>query len=547
MISRSERTHRIDPNIGVGLEIDTENEIKFYTHHEPIEFSRIFYAACHAIPEQEIKMAINDYRCNNFGGEVIQGNLLRFQNECVKVWKEKMDLVLKYEHKRDRRSLSMVFGAISALSTLISAVKNSFEINVLSKRVKDFEARNERVLLDLTENKIKVAALSSYISSDLDRLSATLCGKTLSDTLLNSNNLANNMIESYLTHITHETLSVTSGEIPKTLDFNMDLKSLCTKFNEDDFCIKAINENSIQIRFQKAGLDEDMSLHIVMQVLLPIQSSKFKNSYPISISNVGFFQNETYYMLKLPSHALQTNEIIYGLNPDMCKGLICDVNAVYYDSNILCVSNLLSNHSDSCTATDFGSMDVCVFKRVAGLGYLMAIKNGLLSTNQNDLVEVNTLKSSNFWTDQSGHLICYQDNDQTSFLIMGQIMPYSATLKPKTQIITPKIDLSGYNFTFTESLNEKIERSIQNLTAKDDHVLVMGNEINTLLLISISGITSTAMALLVTNMQKFVTLIKILFAKIQNICHTKKPGLTIQFKVSRDDDMEEARSLTIQE
>ena len=128
VISRSERTHRIDPNIGVGLEIDTENEIKFYTHHEPIEFSRIFYAACHAIPEQEITMAINDYRCKNFGGEVMQGNLLRFQSECVKVWKQKMDLVLKYEHKRDRCSLSMVFGAISALSTLISAVKTVLKL-----------------------------------------------------------------------------------------------------------------------------------------------------------------------------------------------------------------------------------------------------------------------------------------------------------------------------------------------------------------------------------------------------------------------------------
>ena len=297
------------------------------------------------------------------------------------------------------------------------------------------------------------------------------------------------MIESYISHITEETLSIASGEIPKTLDFNMDLKSLCTKFNHDEFCIKAINEKAIKIRFEKAVLDEDQSLHIVMQVSLPIQSSKFTESHPIFISNVGFFENETYYKLNLPTHALQTNGIIYGLNQDLCKGLICDVNSVYYDSNILCVSNLLSNHSDSCSAIDFGQKDVCAFKRVAGLGYLMAVKHGLLSSNRNDLVEVKTLKSSNFWTELAGHLICYQNDDQTSFLIMGRVEPYFATITPKTLLITPETDILGYNFTFTESLSERIERSIKNLTAKDDHVSLMGNEVSTLLLITISGIT----------------------------------------------------------
>ena len=107
--SHSQRPYRIDPNIGIGLEIDTESEIKFYTHYETIEFSRIFYAACHSIPKEEISMAISDFRCDGFNGDVIQGNLIRFQSECVKVWEQKMNLVLNYEHIRERRSLTMVF------------------------------------------------------------------------------------------------------------------------------------------------------------------------------------------------------------------------------------------------------------------------------------------------------------------------------------------------------------------------------------------------------------------------------------------------------
>ena len=177
----------------------------------------------------------------------------------------------------------------------------------------------------------------------------------------------------------------------------------------------------------------------------------------------------------------------------------------------------------------------------------MAINDGLFSSNQNDLVEVNKLKNSNFWTDQSGHLICYQNNDQTSFLIMGQVKAYSASVTPKLPIVTPETDIKSYNFTFTESLSERIERSIKNLTASDDHVSVMGNEINTLLLISISGLTSTAMALLVTNLAKIATLIKTLIVKLQSICRKRSTGLTIQFKVSRDDDIEEAQCLNIQE
>ena len=129
---------------------------------------------------------------------------------------------------------------------------------------------------------------------------------------------------------------------------------------------------------------------------------------------------------------------------------------------------------------------------------------------------------------------------------MGRVEPYFATITPKTPLITPETDIVGYNFTFTESLSERIERSIKNLTAKDDHVSVMGSEVSTLLLITISGITSTVIILLVFNFANIVTLMRTALAKIRCICHRKSTELTIKYQVSRD-EVEEAKNFNIQE
>ena len=255
-------------------------------------YDRIYYAACNNVPDFEIMLALQDFRCNDFSIDVVKGNLEKFQTQCINVWKSKMETVMSYEKPRSKRSVSLVLGAVSALSMLIGAVKNTIEISHMAKRVRDFEKRNDRILTDLREDVMHITALSSYVSSDLDRLSSSLCGQTLKDTIQNSNNLANIMIDSYLDHITRETLSVTSGQIPNTIDFIMDLKSMCNTFNDKEFCFQAINDRAIKIDFEKAFLDKDMSLHIVMKIELPISSPKFKNSRPIKISNVGFHRDE---------------------------------------------------------------------------------------------------------------------------------------------------------------------------------------------------------------------------------------------------------------
>ena len=310
--SRSQSNIMVDQNLGIALERQPEKELKFYSHYETIVYDRIYFAACNNVPQFEVMLALQDFRCRNFKSDIVKGNLRKFQSACVKAWKSKMHSVITYDKPRQKRSVSLFVGAISALSMLIGAVKNTIELSQMAKRIRDFEKRNNRILTDINENQINVAALSSYVSSDLDRLSSALCGRTLEDTLRNCNNLANIMIDSYLDHITRETLSISSGQIPNNIDFVMDLKSICNQFNSKDFCLQAINDRAIKIQFETAALDSDMSLHITMKVELPINSPKFKNSRPIKISNVGFHRNDKYYKLNLPDSALETNGKTYG-------------------------------------------------------------------------------------------------------------------------------------------------------------------------------------------------------------------------------------------
>ena len=528
---------KIDPNIGVGIESNDHKNVHFYTHRERLEFSRIYYAACYNVPEFEIKLALDDSRCDNFKEEIIEGNLKKFQNECVSVWKNKMNQVLTYEHPRNKRAVtvSMVLGAVSAFSMLISAVKNTLEINNLATRVGHFEERNERILTEYKNNQIKVAALSSYISSDLDRLSSSLCGKTLQDTLDNSNSLATIMIDSYLEHVTKETLAVASGEIPNTLDFVTDLKILCEKFNEPDFCYHAINDKAIKISFEKASLDKDLSLHIIMTIDMPIQSKKFLNSIPIVISNVGFFKNDSFFELELPKNALITDEKIYGLDTEMCTNSICHVNSVYFDSSVMCLSDFYKNRTNSCKATDYGQKSICSFLRVGDEGYLISVTSGLFNSNENDLLEVTNLDSKTFWTSDAGHLICYENDDMASFLILGRAKIYTASLKPKLPIMKIEVDVSKYNITFNKSIKENFNDTLNELLQNDDSVQIFGQKYDTVQIIIISCFLSTVSCLILSNFSAFLTLIKVAFEKLSHICLRRRNQISIRYVIENND------------
>ena len=509
--------------------------VNFYSHKVDINYWRLYFSPCDTLPVKEIRHALSFHQCKDMKSEEnIRINMKYFEDYCNGLWQEKMNeirsaLELEPEHKpikymsdldkwgttikhRSKRDLSLAFGIISTGAALINAIKSSVEIYHMSKRIDEHEKATLEIIEDYKKEHIEYAEMSSFLSDDLRGLGRAFCAQTSDMAKMHGSQIATKVIDDYMAHTMEEVLSINRGLSPLKLDYYYDMIRLCRQLNPTNrFCQLAYRNNLIETSYRGVVLADDNSLQLLISIKLPIEVKGFWASKLSYIANTGYFKDGHYLKFDLPKAVVLTDTEhstqIMTIDPSLCQGPVCSYSAVSFDQTTKCVSALLANNTDFCTATDYGPAEnICDFHRIGNDGNLITVSKAELTTEHtSEFPNIRKIDLSTTFLSEDATLSCLTSHGKNTIRLQGTLAAQYRAIKMKTYNYPEFLNITQEDFEIHKSLPFKVHSNIKDLKRSDDNILLGSTQLPTLALIGVGFFISILFSCLYTHRATLTT------------------------------------------
>ena len=189
--------------------------------------------------------------------------------------------------------------------------------------------------------------------------------------------------------------------------------------NDDDFCKQLINRGLIKLNFVNMNITDDYTLSAHIVVNIPVLSSEFRNSQKISILNVGYFLDNEFRKLSLPSDLIMFEDKYYALNAGDCSRNLCHISSVFSDNSAMCVESLLKNETLGCESINYGFKDVCDYRVIDLVGNVVTASSAIFFSTEQSVLGIFTIRNQTVFIPENGKLLCtFENNLEKSFFSM---------------------------------------------------------------------------------------------------------------------------------
>jgi len=251
-----------------------------------------------------------------------------------------------------------------------------------------------------------------------------------------------------------ESLSLSFGEFPKSLEFLDSILNLCMAqaTNTKSFCLTAIYTKKINFKFL-GSLIENGTLAHKLQLNMPIQASTMRENKFYNIINIGA-RSPDFFKLNLPSSVISASNNFFELDFSICHDRFCPMGAIKINKHSKCIKNLfLENSVSDCTPEFIIEPEICKIRRIGNSTIVQAFSATALLDGANGPVTYR-LNSENIIFTIPGKLLCQLDEQFSETFVLpslNSVFDYSGAGAIE-QISVRRPNLFALNATLSRSL-----------------------------------------------------------------------------------------------
>ena len=427
------------PNLGLVLERD--NPLYIADGEAVIRLDRIHKSPCNddwierafaRLPEGN---CVDTSRRDRFTPDT-KAIKASFKRQCVALMDAEFDVLYSLSGRRQRRSvpqniirrqqarndfdpnhrsrndcsscISRSRRSVSDILKFFSPIVNSF-IPYVSLFSSLMQTHSERVIIREVNNFNLVAQAVAQRQNLLESfVQNELCQQRFSDSVDQQSIIAASEIRNYVQTLEQEILSLRLGELPKTSEFISVILKLCKHIstNSDQFCEETVFSKNFLISFK--GLSAvNGTIVQSLDIKFPLQSEINLALLSYKIANVGHFQNERAFRVKLGSRYLlrSDHQVAYNVDESLCSKAICQISALSHDTTSACFSSLIRNKTEHCESEQV-TKSPCSFKRLINGGFLISAQKAEFFPLKS-MQLVSDLRNEAMITRSTGRLRCY--------------------------------------------------------------------------------------------------------------------------------------------
>jgi len=335
------------------------------------------------------------------------------------------------QHRRNDSCPSRSRRSVSDVLNFFTPIINSF-IPYVPLFTSVLQQRNSEKVLIREINNFNLAAqavaqrqnlLESYVQNEL-------CQQRFRDSVDQQTIIASSEIRNYVQTLEQEILSLRLGDLPKTSEFISVILKLCkhVSTNSPQFCEETVYSKNFLISF--IGLSAvNGTIVQSLDIKFPLQSEINLALLSYKIANVGHFENERAFRVKLGSRYLlrSDHQVAYNVDESLCTKAICQISALSHDTTSACFNSLIRNKTEHCESEQV-TKSSCSFTRLNSGGFLISAQKAEFFPLQS-MELVTDLRNEAMITRSTGRLRCYDSvrSSHSTHFLRGVEKMYSAS------------------------------------------------------------------------------------------------------------------------
>ena len=520
----------------IGSYLTREGPIIFKETSVTVYLTRHYTNACVNSKFEDIKAAT---KCNsNYENKKASEVFDAIVAECDKIWNSQIENLkntlphsrIKRQNNtndekintRNRRELASVMAGVSLFVNLITTLTGIVSGMYHFFREKELTNAHRSLYLKNKKSNLIAATIAKDNTHNINLLNEVICNSNILNSLELKELHTNFILRDNIRDIEQELLSLSYGDLPRSVSFISSILELCTKIgkNTRQFCKRLIYTNTIELNFEGTTVRNGVLVGM-LTLEIPVQSNNFDNNYSFKITNMGNFGNNTFFLVPLPDYALiASNGNTYSLDKTKCNRDLCDINALKLNNKARCFNSLLKYKTSFCLSIN-SEPPGCVFHRVK-LGTIITATNAIFFPVSANSVSAISINRQTILVKTAGRLLCKGDNFNSTHILEEPhiFIKGNSSLKLTERVIIK----NAFNLSMVDHIDSKqiaLEKELLAIYETDDTLSVGEREYRTIWVIVIISLLitlfTTAIYLIIRFRKTLTNVYRTYFEKVRSI------------------------------